>query len=125
MINEIIIQDWILEKEYLPTPIWSKDKGHNGGHISDFKTAQKCFRVVGTKEQIEVWSDSKDFILDEVFSYDPIKKDSYWDGICCNDSVDVPLPTRKEYNAKFEKDYLMYLKMYKENSFDVLILRTS
>ena len=122
MNRAIIIQDWVLEKEYLP----SRVSTHNGygamTTIGDFKTAQKCFRVVGTKEQIEAWSAAQDFILDEVYAYEPIEKDSYWDGIVCHPTSDTKL-TREQYNAKFDQDYLRYLKMYKDNYSKVLILR--
>tara|TARA_R110000751_G_scaffold90246_1_gene177242 strand:- start:4490 stop:4861 length:372 start_codon:yes stop_codon:yes gene_type:complete len=121
MNRAIIIQDWILEKEYLPANVYNND-GYGGCYLGDFRTAQKCFRVVGTKEQIEAWSAAKDFILDEVFVYEPIEKDSYWDGIVCRPTGDTHL-TREEYNAKFDQDYLRYLKMYKDNYSKVLILR--
>ena len=125
MNRAIIIEDWILEKEYLPKPVWTQELGSAGRYVGDFETAQKCFRVVGTKEQIKAWSAAQDFMLDEVYSYEPIEKNGYWYGICCHDSPSSPLPTRKQYNEKFEEDYLRYLKMYKDNYSKVLILRTA
>tara|TARA_R110000787_G_scaffold100060_5_gene204909 strand:+ start:84 stop:461 length:378 start_codon:yes stop_codon:yes gene_type:complete len=125
MNRAIIILDYVLEKEYLPTNISTHD-GYGGTRVmEDFKLAQKCFRVVGTKEQIEAWEGAENGLrVDEVYSYDPIEKGSYWDGIVCHPTSDTKL-TREQFNAKFEKNYLRYLKMYKDNYSKVLILRTA
>ena len=98
----IIIEDFFLQKEYLPSKVWNHTKGHNGGYIQDYTTGQKSYRVVGTEDQIAKWSDSQDFILDEVYGYNKIDKGSYWDGIVCGDRSDRP--TRDEYNKKYKED---------------------
>ena len=119
----LIIEDWILEKEYLPAGVWSHDKGYTGGYIQDYKYAQKSYRVVGTEKQIADWAAAEDFILDEVYGYEPVAKDSYWDGIVCGERADRP--TREEYNNKYKTDLERYTEMYKENNNKVLILRTN
>tara|TARA_R110000744_G_scaffold196593_1_gene315883 strand:+ start:11658 stop:12026 length:369 start_codon:yes stop_codon:yes gene_type:complete len=121
--DKIIIEDWYLQKEYLPSKVWSHDKGHNGGYIADYTKGQKSYRVVGTEDQIKKWSDSQDFILDEVYGYNPIKKGSYWDGIVCGERADRP--TREEYNNKYQRDLDTYTEMYIRNKKEVLILRTN
>ena len=121
--NKVIIEDWFLEKEYLPSKVWNRNKGHNGGYINDFHKGHKSFRVVGTESQIKNWSDNEDFILDEVYKYEEIKKGSYWDGIICGERSDRP--TRAEYNAKFNKDLEEYKELYTKNNNNILILRTA
>jgi len=123
----VVIEDWYLQKSLQPASVWCHDQGTTGGYISDFEERQTSYRVVGTDKQIREWADKQTFILDEVYGYDPIEKDSYWDGICCKD--DDPddnrnLPTREEYNIKWKKDLEKYTKMYEENDKKILILRT-
>jgi len=122
---ELVIEDWYLQKEYQASGVWSHDKGYTGGYISDFKEAQTSYRLVGTKEQIQEWSESQDFILDEVYGYRPFDKDhTYFKDICFSNTIDT-LPTREEYNKKFYKKLKEYSKMYKENKNELLILRTN
>jgi len=99
--KKIIIQDWILEKEYLPTGVWNHNKGNLGGYISDFKAAQKSYRVIGTQKQIRQWSDKQTFILDEVYTYEPSDEKKYYD------------------------DLKFYTELYKDNENELLILRTN
>tara|TARA_R110002020_G_scaffold363540_1_gene575835 strand:- start:1202 stop:1564 length:363 start_codon:yes stop_codon:yes gene_type:complete len=119
---KIVIEDWYLQKEYQATSVWCHDKGSTGGYIIDDKEVQTSYRLVGTKAQIREWADKQDFILDEVYGYRPIEKDSYWDGICCHDKRLSGLPTRAEYNKKFYKTLKEYSKLYKENENKLLIL---
>lgn len=116
MKRKLKIEDWYLQKEYQAAAVWNHFKN---GHIQDFKEAQTSYRLVGTQEQIDEWSNKQTFILDEVYSYEPIDKDSYWDGICCGTEK---TPSRKEFNNNFKKDYKEYLKLYKENKNQLLIL---
>ena len=116
---ELVIEDWYLQKEYQASGVWCHDKGSTGGYVSDFVEGQTSFRLVGTKEQIREWSDKQDFILDEVYSYEPLAKDSYWDGICCGTSK---TPSRQEYNNKWRQDFEKYCELYKKNKNKLLIL---
>jgi len=120
--DKLRIEDWYLEKEYLPAKVWNADKGHTGGYINDFEVGQKSYRVVGTEKQIKTWAAKQDFILDEVYAYEPVKKGSYWDGIICGERADRP--TRDEYNMKYKKDLDRYTELYNKNKKEVLILRT-
>ncbi len=123
--NRIVIEDWYLEKSFSPTKVWHRDgSGITGGDIWDYEDSQKSYRVIGTKEQIKEWSDSQDFILDEVYAYERITEDSWWNGICCSE-IDNKLPTRKEYNEKHKKELEFYTKWYNENDKKVLVLRTN
>ncbi len=56
---KIKIQDWYLQKEYQAAIIWSHFKN---GFIQDFKEAQTSYRLVGTQEQINEWSNLQTFI---------------------------------------------------------------
>ena len=77
-----------------------------------------------------IWSAYKcpntlDEMVDEVYGYEKIERDSYWDGICCKD--DDPddnrnLPTREEYNKKWEENFETYHQMYVKNGNKILIL---
>ena len=116
MKRKLKIEDWYLQKEYQAAAVWNHFKN---GHIQDFKKAQTSYRLVGTQEQIDDWSNKQTFILDEVYGYRPIKKDSYWDGICCGTET---TPSRIEYNKRFYKEYDEYLEMYKANKNKLLIL---
>ena len=62
--NKVIIQDWILEREYLPTGVWNHNKGNLGGYVSDFKEGQKSYQLIGAKKQIRQWLYKQTFILD-------------------------------------------------------------
>ena len=119
MTNKIVIEDWYLQKEYQAASVWNHEKD---GYIIDDKEVQTSYRLVGTKEQITKWARKQGFILDEVYRYSPIKKDSYWDGICCHDKRLSGLPTRAEYNKKWRKDFKEYSELYKENKNKLLIL---
>ena len=123
MNREIIIEDWVLTKEYIPAIISTHDGYGGTTKIGDFKHSAKSFRIIGTPEQIKACDDANDMAVDDVYTYEPIKKGSYWDGIVCGKRADRP--TLEEYNKKFDLDYLKYLKMYKDNFSKLLILRTS
>ena len=117
--KEIIIQDWYLQKEYQAASVWNHEKD---GYIIDDKEVQTSYRLVGTKEQITKWARKQDFILDEVYTYEPFDKEhTYFKDICFSDKYEH-LPTRQEYNKKFYKTLKEYSKMYKENENKLLIL---
>jgi len=127
--QKIIIEDWYLQEEYQAKAVWNHFKdgfsrsqeigGWDTSYVQDFKKAQTSFRLVGTEKQIADWSKKQSFILDEVYSYEPIAKDSYWDGICCGTEN---TPSRIEYNKTFNDEYKEILKMYKANKNNLLIL---
>ena len=123
--KKIIIQDWILEKEYIAASVWNHHKGQTGGYVSDFIEGQKSYRLVGTKKQIRQWADKQTFILDEVYTYEPFdKKHTYFKDICFSDKYEH-LPTRKEYNKKYYDDLKFYKELYKENKNELLVLRNN
>ena len=117
--KKIIIQDWVLEKEYIAASVWNHFKDD---YIQDFKKGQKIYRLVGTKKQIAEWSEKQDFILDEVYTYEPFDKEhTYFKDICFSNKY-KHLPTRTEYNKKWRKDFKEYSILYKENENKLLIL---
>jgi len=120
----IVIEDWIMQKDYKPAAVWTHCKGNIGGYVQDFVLDQISYRVVGTKKQISDWAKEADFIVDEVYAYNPIDKGSYWDGICCAPNS-PKLPTRAAYNKKYKKELKRYTELYKENKNKLLILRTN
>ncbi len=123
--KKIIIQDWILEKEYLPTGVWNNHKGSTGGYVSDYGVAQKSYRLIGTEKQIREWSKIQSFILDEVYTYEPFEKGhTYFEDVCFSDKYE-DLPTRQEYNKKYYDDLKFYTELYNENENKVLVLRTN
>ena len=117
--KEIIIQDWYLQKEYQAASVWNHEKD---GYIIDDKEVQTSYRLVGTKEQITKWARKQDFILDEVYTYEPFDKEhTYFKDICFSNKY-KHLPTRTEYNKKWRKDFKEYSILYKENENKLLIL---
>tara|TARA_R110000751_G_scaffold27002_1_gene71759 strand:- start:262 stop:540 length:279 start_codon:yes stop_codon:yes gene_type:complete len=65
MKNKLIAQDFWLKPTLRHSPVWSYDKGLNGGYVADYKNIGEDLRVVGTKEQIHQWvSDNKIEIKD-------------------------------------------------------------
>ena len=124
MANKLIIQDWVLyDTDY--KAITSTD-ATTGLQFADIKTEAKELRVVGTKEQIA--KTIKLYNVDEVYGYHPFeiggKGTDYYEGICWSDDPKSDRPTRKEYNAEYEKQYAIYLKMYMANDNEILKLRT-
>ena len=117
----ILIEDWYLYNQVSKGFI-SRDS-YTGQEFCDSRQEGKAFRLVGTKEQISK-DIPEDWVLDEVYGYEKIAKDSYWDGICCAPNS-YKLPTRAEYNKKWTKDYARYKEMYKANGSKLLILRTN
>ena len=116
---QILIEDWYLQEEYIAAAVWNHTKGD---YIQDFTKGQRSYRLVGTKKQIAEWSSKQDFILDEVYTYEPFDKEhTYFKDICFSDKYEH-LPTRQEYNKKFYKTLKEYSKMYKENENKLLIL---
>jgi len=99
--KKIIIQDWILQKEYLPAGVWNHNKNYTGGYILDYKWGQKSYRLVGTQKQIREWSEKQTFKLDEVYTYEPSDEKKYYD------------------------DLKFYTELYKENENELLILKTN
>ena len=115
----IVIEDWVLQKELFPKA--GLDAGTNKQYTS-YEYNQEVIRLVGTKKQIRDWSAKQDFILDEVYSYEPFDKDhTYFKDICFSDKYDH-LPTRDEYNKKYYQDLKEYTNKYKENENKLLIL---
>ena len=129
---ELIIEDWVLASEYLPKNVWNSNKGYTGGYVQDYENGQKCYRVIGTKEQIAAWDKKQvDMMVDEVYDYYPFelggKGTAYWKGICYNDDPKNAkgLPTRLEYNLKYYESLGRYIRLYVENKNEILILRTA
>ena len=50
--NKVIAEDWWLKPMMRSSSVWSHQKGHSGGYISDFKTVGQDVRIIGTKKQI-------------------------------------------------------------------------
>lgn len=130
-ISNLVIEDFVLAAEYMPKNVWNINKGRTGGYIQDYATAQKCFRVIGTREQIDKWDkDQTDMMVDEVYDYYPFelggKGTAYWNGICYNDDPKNTkgLPSRIDYNLKYYESLGRYISLYVENKNEILILRT-
>ena len=123
LVMKITIEDWYLQESEDFATIkeceWTENK-----YVDNCK-GQTHYRLVGTKEQIRQWSSKQDFILDEVYTYEPFdKKHTYFKDICFSDKYEH-LPTRQEYNKKFYKTLKEYSKMYKENQNKLLVLSTN
>ena len=112
----IKVQDWVLEKSYEPANIWDHDKGHTGGYTFDFELKARCYRVIGTEEQIkEELAKDKWVRVDEVYNFEVEPKGGYYYDLYEN-------PEKR--NKQVKKDLTEYEEMYKKNKNKLLILRT-
>ena len=121
--DSLVIEDWYMVETYNSSKI--VQDSYTGQEFCDVAKGQNSYRVFGTKQQIREWADTLDEMVDEVYGYEKIERDSYWDGICCKD--DDPddnrnLPTREEYNKKWEENFETYHQMYVKNGNKILIL---
>ena len=122
--NNILIEDWVLY-DTIYTGTMSQDS-MTGQEFADLQTEAKELRVFGTKKQLRKLSQM--YNIDEIFTYNFFEKDAidteYWKDICWSDNS-KKLPTLKEYNSNFKKTFERYLKLYKLNNNEALILRTN
>ena len=118
MKHKYIIQDWVLY-DYELVGFTSTD-ATTGLEFADVKEQANAFRVFGTKEQLLKLQD--DYNIDEIYNYQKEKKGSYWEGICFSDDPESIKPTLKEYNQEYDQKYKKYLKYYKQNKNQPIII---
>jgi len=116
--NKLVCEDWVLyDFEYIgeiaTDPYTSQE-------YADISMKCKSLRVFGTNEQLRNLSEN--YNIDEVFKYESVRKNSYWDGIVCGDRPDRL--SRKDYNKKVKTKYREYTLLYKLNDNQPVILKT-
>lgn len=111
MENKYLIRDWVLyDFEFVS---FTSTDAATGQEFVDTKQQAKCFRVFGTKEQLNKLA--KNYNIDEQYTYEKLFKNSYWKGICFSDDPNSSKPSLKEYNERYEQDYKRYLSYYRQN----------
>ena len=122
----MIIQDIVFYPTSVATTVITQDAADPGVQIGDYKSTYLSFRIIGTQKQIDSYvskyTKERGLMLDEVYEYKEIEKDSYWDGIITDEKRYDGLPTREEYNNSVRLDYIKFKEHYKENGREAFLV---
>lgn len=114
--ENIIVQDWILEKSDEPILVHSHSKGHTGGYIEELSPMARSYKVIGTERQLKEEMENTKWRIDEVYEYKVEPKGSYWYKIYNNPEV---------INKEVAKKLKEYIDLYAQNGNKCLFLRTN